>query len=211
MRLLVSGTTRTVAGLASRWPHLLGHLLTPRNRNSVSSLLATGLPWAADNGAFSGFDPDTFRAYLRRITLAPRCLFVVVPDRVGDAAVTLELFGEWALPVRATGQPVAFVGQDGAEGMALPWDDFDAWFIGGSTEWKLSGASAALAAEAKRRGKWVHMGRVNSLKRMRIAYDMGCDSVDGTSASMFGDTYIPQYCGWLEAIHAQPSLFGGSP
>lgn len=207
MILLVSGSTRTVRGLAQRWPHRLGHLLTPSNRNSVASLLNTGLPWAADNGAFSGFDAQRFRRFLGRITLQPRCLFVVCPDVVADARATLARFGEWVLEVRASGQPVAFVGQDGAEDMDLPWNDFDAWFVGGSTRWKLSQASAGLCAEAKWLGKWVHMGRVNSLRRMQAAFDMGADSIDGTAASMFGDKYIHAFCRWIDRLHQQPTLF----
>lgn len=209
MRLLVSGSTRTVRGLASRWPDRLGHLLTPSNRNSMRSILATNLCWAADNGAYSGFDADRFRRFLRKISLQPRCLFVVCPDVVADARGTLALFGQWCLDVRGSGQPVAFVGQDGAEDLDLPWGDFDAWFIGGSTRWKLSCMAADIAEEARRRGKHVHMGRVNSLRRMRVALDMGCHSIDGSSASMYGDKYIHKYCSWMEMLERQPTLFGG--
>lgn len=207
MRLLVSGSTATVRGLAGRWPSRLGHLLTPANRNAPSSLLATGLPWAADNGCFGGLDGPAFRRMLSRIAGLPRCLFVVVPDAVGDARATLSLFGEWAEEVAAAGQPLALVGQDGAEDLDIPWGRFDAWFIGGSTGWKLSAASADLSAEAARRGKWLHMGRVNSLRRMRIAHSFGCDSIDGSSASMFGATYIEKYCRWIDGIVSQGTLF----
>lgn len=206
MRLLVSGSTRTVSQLASRWPERLGHLLTPANRNSVDSLLATGLAWAADNGAYSGLDERRFRRMLGRITGVPRCLFVVVPDVVADARATLALFGSWALECRATGQPLAFVGQDGAEGLDLPWADFDCLFLGGSTEWKLSQAAHDLASAAKALGKHVHMGRVNSLQRLRHAYDIGCDTVDGSSASMYGDKYIGKFCGWIESLNRQRTI-----
>ena len=40
--------------------------------------------------------------------------------------------------------------------------------------------------EARRRGKWVHMGRVNGLRRLRIALDFGVDTVDGTSLTRPG-------------------------
>lgn len=206
MILLVSGSTSTVSGLASRWPQRLGHLLTPSNRNSVSSLLATGLAWACDNGAFSGFDPARFRRLLQRASGQPRLLWIVCPDVVADARGTLVLFDQWANEV-ATAGPVAFVGQDGAEGLELPWDRFDCLFIGGSTEWKLSESAADVAAEAKTRGKWLHMGRVNSRRRMETAADLGCDSIDGSSASMFGDKYIHKYALWMEQIESQGGLF----
>lgn len=207
MILLVSGSTRTVRGLASAWPRRLGHLLTPANGNRPPAILATGLPWAIDNGAFSGFNAAGFRRLLRRVWCLPRCLFVVCPDAVGDAVGTLALFREWRGEVAAAGHPVAFVGQDGVEGMGVPWNEFGAWFVGGSTRWKLSQASADLCGEAKRRGKWVHMGRVNSLRRLTAAYDMGCDSVDGSSMSMFGDKYIHKFCRWVDWVHRQAVLF----
>ncbi len=207
MRLLVSGTTRTIARLASRWPGRLGHLLTPASGNSVVTAQQHGLPWAADNGAFSGFDPRRFRRFLRRLAGHPGCLFVVCPDVVLDARATLNLFGEWCLEVRASGQPVAFVGQDGAEDGDLPWSDLDAWFVGGSTRWKLSQASADLCQEARARGKHIHMGRVNSRRRLRAAFDMGCHSVDGSGLSRFGDRYVHQFCAWTEHLCAQPTLW----
>jgi hypothetical protein len=211
VRLLVSGSTRTVRDLAGRYPDVLGHLLTPRNRNSVASLLATGLPWGADNGAFSGFEPALFRRFLRRVGDKPRCLFLAAPDVVGQAGATLARFREWREALLDARQPIALVGQDGAESLHLPWDEFDAWFIGGSTRWKLSQASADLAHEAKRRGKHVHMGRCNSLRRLEAAHGMGCDSADGSSASMFGDKYIGQFCGWLRQLARQRHLFLGEP
>jgi hypothetical protein len=80
----------------------------------------------------------------------------------------------------------------------VPWDEFDVLFLGGSTEWKLGEAAAALTAEAKSRGKHVHMGRVNSRKRYRYARSIGCDSVDGTYL-VFGPTVnLPKLLSWLE-------------
>jgi hypothetical protein len=206
MLLLVSGSTKTVRRLSEQCKTGLGHLLTPNNRNSMSATLATGLPWAADNGAFKGFDPLTFRRYLRKIAGAPRCLFVVCPDRVADASETLQLWWEWRNEVEEAtqGQRVAFVLQDGQETHGLP--QAEAYFIGGSTRWKLSAAAADLAREAKDRRSWLHMGRVNSRRRMQIAHDLGCDSIDGSSASMFGDKYIHKYIRWIAQMERQPSL-----
>lgn len=207
--LLVSGSTRTVRGLAGRYPDHLGHLLTPKNRNGMASLLSTGLLWAADNGCFNGLDDRAFRRLLGRVAGQPRLLWVACPDRVGDARVTIELFDQWEPELRAAGIPVAFVGQDGQEDFEVPWGMCECFFVGGSTEWKLSLTAADLMAEAKRRGKWVHVGRVNSLKRMRAMHDRGADSIDGSSASMFGDVYARKYLRWLVGLERQPTLFGG--
>ncbi len=41
------------------------------------------------------------------------------------------------------------------------WHRLDALFVGGSTYFKLGPTAAGLVREAKRRGLWTHMGRVN--------------------------------------------------
>jgi len=157
MRLLVSGATDTLRRHLDS-PHL-GVLLTPAAGNSVSSILATGLPWAADNAAFTGFDPGAFCGMIAKLAGHPRCLFVACPDVVGDAEATLQLFAIWQPVLAALGLPVALVGQDGAERLDLPWECFQALFLGGSTDWKLGPGAALLTQEAKRRGYPVHMGR----------------------------------------------------
>lgn len=207
MKVFVSGTTATVRVLAEFWPDHLGLMRTPGNRNSIASAVATGLPWVIDNGAFSGFNADGFRNLLRRAAGKPGLLWVVCPDVVGDAGGTLAMFDVWQPELVDAGVPVAFVGQDGQEDLPVPWDRFDALFIGGSTKWKLSEAAGELGREAKRREKWLHMGRVNSRRRLQSAYDMGCDSVDGSSLSMFGDKYIHKFCAWVRQIEQQPTIY----
>lgn len=207
MLVLVSGTTKTVRRLADKWPDHLGILLTPRNRNSMASVTKLNLPWACDNGAFSGLDAESFRRMLRRVSEAnlDRLLWITCPDKIADATTTLQMFEEWHKEVRAAG-PIAFVGQDGQEDLVLPWEKFDCLFIGGSTRWKLSEAAGSLIQEAKDRRKHVHMGRVNSRRRLVTAMDAGCDSVDGSSLSMFGDKYIHVFCRWCRELEAQGTL-----
>lgn len=207
MRILVSGGNTTFSRLIGCYPDILGRLLTPRGRHRLESQLLPGMPWAADNSAFSDFQPDAFKRFLNKIAGAPGCLFVAVPDVVGNARLTLEQFPAWLSLVNACGQPAALVGQDGAENLLLPWGSFQALFIGGSTRWKLSQASADLCQEAKRRGKWVHMGRVNSLRRLTVAYCRGCDSVDGTKVSRFGNTCLDRYCRHIRYLKREPHLF----
>jgi hypothetical protein len=84
----------------------------------------------------------------------------------------------------------AFVGQDGLKTEETPWNDFDCFFVGGSTAWKLGHEARALVKEAKDRGKWVHLGRCNSRVRLSYAISLDCDSVDGTGFSRFADTAI---------------------
>jgi hypothetical protein len=201
---MVSGAASTIR------EHLpnprLGHLLTPRSYGAAAE--ADGRPWGADNGAFTGFDPPKFRRMVAAVAKFPGCRFVVCPDVVGDAAGTLSLFGQWEPDLHNAGVPVAFVGQDGQERLAVPWDACEAFFVGGSTAWKLGDEAAALVEEARRRGKWVHMGRVSTRRRLAYAYRLGCDSVDSTA---FGRQPRILRCAlrWLRDIERQPVLFEG--
>jgi hypothetical protein len=146
-------------------------------------------PWAADNDAFSKWDEGRYRDMLGRIRGREGCLFVTAPDVVGDATETLLRFDQWRGDL--DGFPVALVGQDGLEDP--PWDSFSTFFVGGTTEWKMGPQAARLIREAKERGKWVHMGRVNSYQRGRYARWLGCDSIDGTQFSWFRDSKLPAY------------------
>jgi hypothetical protein len=51
------------------------------------------------------------------------------------------------------------------------------------------------------------MGRVNSKKRMTLAYQSSVDSVDGTGMSMFGDAYIQKFCEHSEKLQQSGFLF----
>jgi hypothetical protein len=139
---------------------------------------------------------------------ATRCLFATMPDVVGDAVATLDRIGSWPDELRRIGYKPALVAQDGLESLPVPWDTFDALFIGGSTNWKLSHHAVDLMREANRRGKWVHVGRVNSLRRMRWCQWAGADSADGTFAAFGPDVNIPRMAGWLRALQSQPLLEG---
>lgn len=187
---------------------LLCQIVTPaEGRMPIESV-----EWVADNCVFAGKYPgdDEYLAWLARLPHRQNCRFVVAPDVVADHEATLKRSLPMLPRIRALGLPVAFVGQDGATPDALPWDEFDALFIGGSTEWKLGPEARVLIAEGKRRGKWVHMGRVNSQARLQYAADAGCDSADGTYLAFGPDTNLPKLLRWLRAVN-HPTLFGPLP
>lgn len=182
----------------------IGMICTPAEGRSP----ADARVWAADNGCFGkGYPGDeAWLAWLRQHTAhADRCLFATAPDVVADAAATLARSTPWLPVIRSLGYPAALVAQDGLEDLAIPWDDFDVLFVGGSTEWKLSAAAARIAAEAKRRGKKVHMGRVNSARRWAYAELVGCDSADGTFLAFGPDKNLPRLRRW-----SKDNLFGGA-
>lgn len=168
-----------------------------------------GVTWVADNGAFSdNFNEAKWWAFLvANAHAAADCLFAVAPDVVADAAATIERSRPWLPKIRALGYPAAFVAQDGQEHLPVPWDEFDALFIGGSTEWKLGVHARRLVREAKARGKHVHMGRVNSAQRWRYAEAIGCDTADGTYLTFGPDTNLPKLLGWMAD---EPMFPGGA-
>lgn len=142
----------------------LGRLLGPRLRGHPQRTVAAGWPWAADNDAYSAWDEQRFRRMLWAISGLSGCLFVTSPDIVGDHPATLERFEHWAPVIRRHRLPVAFVAQDGATPDVVPWLELDALFIGGTNTFKLGPDAANIARHARDHGKWLHMGRVNSLR-----------------------------------------------
>ncbi len=179
-------------------------MLTPRAANSVGAIRGLGLPWAADNACYSGFNEARFANMLDRIAGVPGLMWVAAPDVVGDAAATLDLFEVWQPRIAPRGLPVALVVQDGQENLPVPWDRLDAVFVGGSTEWKLSDEARRLCVEAKARGKPIHVGRVNSKRRLTHLTRWGCvDSVDGSSFSRWPDTRIPAALRWISEAEAE--------
>lgn len=178
---------------------VIGMLTTPREGRSP----AEALKWAADNGCFGkGYPGDEgYLAWLRKhMAHIGRCLFATSPDVVGDAVATWERSEPLFEPIRKIGYRAALVGQDGIENHRIQWDRFDAFFIGGSTEWKLSPEAAMVAREALAHGKHLHMGRVNSYKRFKYAASLGCHSVDGTFLAFGPDTNLPRLREWIRKL-----------
>ena len=186
----------------------IGWMATP----DMGNRLPAGPFWAFDNACFAHpgeFDWDRWeRALRRRIAEAgaDRLLFVVAPDVPFDAEGTVKRFAQYRDRLKALGLPLAFVTQDGMGTEDIPWGDVDAVFVGGSTAWKTGHESAAIVTSARERGKWVHMGRVNSLKRLRVAVSMGCHSADGTFLKYGPDTNLARLLGWLRSIATEPPM-----
>jgi len=128
---------------------------------------------------------------LRAVAGQPGLLWVAAPDVVGDADSTLARFRVWRPTLDYYGLPIAFVAQDGQEDRPVPWDAIRCLFIGGSTAWKEGAAAAALIYEAHARGKWTHVGRVNTLRRYWWLSSLPIDSIDGTCFSKWPDKFIP--------------------
>lgn len=182
-------------------------MCSPRIAGRVRDAPEVGWIWAADNGCYNdGWSLQGWYDWLERPRPRPGCLFATVPDVVGDAVATEALWREHRQLVEDLHYPVAFVAQDGLERLRVPWEQLDCLFVGGTTEWKQSEAAFAIAAEARARGKWVHVGRVNGGGRYR-AWGPFADSCDGTFLRFGPSVNLPRLMRWLEHHEAEPQLW----
>lgn len=193
--------TKNPATVESMMSGEIGLLQTP----ALSYRLDGVAVWALDNGCFTDKYPGD-EEYLRLMSHwsdhRDRCLFAAAPDVVGDAQATLLRSAGMYSRIRAAGYSPALVGQDGMENMLdqIPFDEFDWLFVGGSTEWKM-GPARELIVEAQRRGKKIHVGRVNSRRRYRIFAGLGCDSADGTYIAFGPDINHLRVLSWVREHH----------
>jgi len=197
-----------------------GVLLTPLMGNRPPALGTH----AHDNGVWSEFTsggkkPFRLERYLDYLeSWAPqqdRCLFAPAPDVVGDWRATIERSRPVFGMIKALGYKVALCAQNGMEEhlAKIPWREFDVLFLGGGKderlvckanphgEWKLSRGAQLLAELANRKGKTVHMGRVNSFLRLRQAQAMGCASADGTIVAFGPSIRTPEVQSWLDRLN----------
>lgn len=189
MWILVSGASKTVRALMPEHANL-GVLSTPHDGNAFPPPKTV---WAADNGAFRGFDDELFRRFLNKLSERPDCRWVACPDVVGDAEATMHLWGKWAPLIRERHLTPALVAQDGLTARDVPWDEVGAIFIGGrkGSPYKTGEAAAEIVGEANRRNLWTHMGRVSTVRRILFAAAIGCRSVDGSCFSQWSATHLP--------------------
>lgn len=155
--------------LAGAYPGKIGMLISPRGGWKKPPFY---LPYAIDNGAFTGFDEKSFRDLLTKpYFLTNQPLFVAVPDKLADPETTLKLWHIWhdQIPYKK-----AFVAQDGHMPQDVP-KKADAVFVGGTTEWKIKNAHIF-----KGLTNWLHIGRVSTPNRLQWAAELGADSCDGT-------------------------------
>ena len=195
----------------------LGYIDTPLQGNKRPE----GVVWCADNGCFNDqtFNEEKWWTWLQKHSAdAAECKFATAPDVVGDHAATLERSWPWLSRIRSLGYPAAFVAQDGATTESVPWQDFDALFVGGTDNFKLGPVAIELMKEAKSRGMWVHLGRVNSRRRyisyaaMQYRTRSGelvplIDSCDGTYL-VFGPLInLPKLLSWIDEHKSSQELF----
>lgn len=163
-------------------PDLYGCMFSYRKTGGQNAALKAGCVWMLDNGAFT--DNFRFTEWVYQLALMrpyrQNCIGIVTPDKPRDAAETLRRFRQYRAIPEALGYPVAFATQDGMTPGMIPWSLIDVLFIGGSDAHKRGPEAEALAREARRRGLWVHVGRVSSMDTA-ARYWTWADSFDGTT------------------------------
>lgn len=213
MYLFVSGATKTVNEILqsnSMESKHLGKYLTPRancNKKYLNLTLEQGCLFGADNDCYKGFDKTKYEKMIELLPRTDKLKYVTVEDKVADYEETLKLFDKWYPLLKNEKLPLAFVLQDDIPINEIPFDKIKCLFIGGSTEYKLSKEVANIVNIAKSKNKWVHMGRVNSVKRIIYADCIGCNSIDGTSFSMFPNTYIPNALKLLSKLDIEDKMY----
>lgn len=181
MKFLIDKSTEIVKQKSAS-SLVLGQLITP-----LTSYTNWGGVFGIDNGAFTRFDSKDFERILtREIPNQKRCLFVTVPDIVGSARRTLEIWRrhEWFVNTKDGWIP-ALVAQDGMEDFDIVWEEIGVLFIGGRDPWKESKAAQDLVRTAIIMGVPVHVGRVNSPERFDLFDSLGCQTCDGSGVSMY--------------------------
>ncbi|MBO2464494.1 hypothetical protein [Actinomadura violacea] len=179
---------------------------------AAGNQLPDGCLFAADNAVYGGSYPGD-QAYRRWLgSLAPhadRALWVTAPDVVGDHLATLARSRPWLEEIRAMGFPAALCAQNGMEWdhSSDLWEMFDVLFLAGTTQWKMSTAAAELVRVALDHGKPVHVGRVNSRRRLRYSQYLGASSADGTYLTYGPDLLLPRVLEWTRELATHPALF----
>ena len=208
MVVYLSGSVSGMTAHACRWRSDMGLLRTPVE----GSILPDGVIWAADHATWQGTDDvlTGFWRYVRWLAThdgeqLARCLFVTIPDVYADAEATYRR-GMTFLPLLAQlGLPLAWVAQDGLRSDLVPWGAISCLFIGGTVTWKLSARARSWCEEARARGKHVHVGKVNTFKRL-LQVSQYADSVDGTCIAYGPDANLSGLESWLNGLNQQTTL-----
>ncbi len=196
-----TGTRRTLAALRQAGWRLLV--------SASGSLRSEGFPYALDNGAWTAYQqgkPFEARAFLCALRkLGGKADWTTLPDIVAGGPASLALSLQWLRPVLEESPRALLAVQDG-----LTSDDVVPYlgervgiFVGGSTAWKLQ-TMAQWARLGRQVGCLVHVGRVNTARRVHQCALAGVTSFDGTSVSRYVQT-LPL----LEHARRQLPLFIG--
>ncbi len=172
-----NNTGIAVGWMAGRYPGKIGHLFSPGGQRGPFTR-EFGIPYAFDNGAFGAGDDWQEEPWIKMLEWGKLSgqnpLWALVPDVVGDRIRTLRKWDIYAPKLAAYGWPLAFAVQDGMEPSDVP-AGAEVIFVGGSTEWKWRTVEMWC-----KEFPHVHVGRVNTYRRLWQCHDAGAKGCDGT-------------------------------
>ena len=197
-----TGTRRNLAALRDAGWRLIV--------SATGALRHEGMPYALDNGAWTAFQQQRQfdeRLFWRAVEqMGENADWIVLPDIVAGGQASLDYSIAWMNRLRGLPTKQLIAVQDG-----VTLDDVRDFlnpmvgiFVGGTTEWKESTVHE-WGLLARRTCCYLHVGRVNSARRIRLCAAAGADSIDGTSASRFSTTI-----GRLDIARRQRDLFGAT-
>jgi hypothetical protein len=133
----------------------------------------------------AGWDPAPFEKIIGRF--GARATFAILPDIIAGGVASIGRSREWIDWTLARCELALLPVQDGmapddVAGILGPRVGI---FVGGLDEWKERTAPALWGPLARRVGCWLHVGRVNTTRRIAICQDAGAHSFDGTSVSIY--------------------------
>jgi hypothetical protein len=196
VKIMLDCSPAKITRYRERYGHDFWQLRTPLTRNKIADV-----PYGLDNGCFSEFKRATWERMLDEAE-ERRPVFVALPDIVGDARRTLDLFDQFQS--NTGGLPRALVLQDGIGDFSIPWHELDAVFVGGTDAFKLAPECLNACRAAKMLGKWVHVGRVNDPRRAANWRDVA-DSIDGSGISRY-DHMLEEVLHIIEGSHPQAEI-----
>jgi hypothetical protein len=164
---------------------------------SAKGVLRTeGFRYALDNGAWSAFQQgEKFDelAFGRAVDLlGENADFIVLPDIVAGGHESLSMSLRWRERLSGIPTKLLIAVQNGMspEDVREYLSPATGIFVGGDTSWKLATVNS-WGQLARRRHCHLHVGRVNSAKRIKLCAAAGTNSIDGTSATRFSKTLLP--------------------
>lgn len=196
MKIMLDLSPKQIAEYSEKYSYDFWQLRTPLTNYRLS-----GRPYGLDNGCFKTFNRKAWERLLREAETA-RPIFVCLPDMVGDARRTLDLFE--VFDRQCNGLPKALVLQDGIGQYPIPWEKIEAVFVGGSDQFKISTEAINACRTAKMLDKWVHVGRVNAAARA-LGWNGLADSIDGSGMSRF-DHMLEDVLSAIRGDHPQHEM-----
>jgi hypothetical protein len=195
MKIMLDNSPKRLAEREAKYNMTFWQLQTPLSRRKIVR------PYGLDNGCFARFEEKTWDNQVAAAKVAEP-VFVCLPDIVGDARRTLELFE--LFKAKTIGVHRALVLQDGIGEFNIPWNELSAVFVGGSDNFKIAPECINACKTAKILNKWVHVGRVNTSGRLQNWIDLG-DSIDGSGISQY-DAMLEDLLNLINADNKQEYL-----